>query len=77
MDKQLTLMKSLTDAHGISGFEYDVKKLMKEYLEPVSDEIITDNLGSIYGKRKAEKGEKTILIAVSYTHLTLPTTPYV
>lgn len=62
MDKQLTLMKSLTDAHGISGFEYDVKKVMKEYIEPVSDEIITDNLGSIYGKRRAKNGEKTLLI---------------
>ena len=62
MDKQLTLMKSLTDAHGISGFEYDVNNLMKEYLDPVSDEIITDNLGSIYGKRQAKNGDKTILI---------------
>lgn len=62
MDKQLTLMKSLTDAHGISGFEYDVKKLMQEYLEPVSDEIINDNLGSIYGKRQAKSGGKKILI---------------
>ncbi len=39
MDKQLQMMKSLTDAHGISGFEYDVKKVMQGYLEPVSDEL--------------------------------------
>ncbi len=27
MDKQLELLKSLTDVNGISGFEYDVKKI--------------------------------------------------
>ncbi|MFD2829149.1 M42 family metallopeptidase [Corticicoccus populi] len=62
MDKQLELMKTLTDTHGISGFEYNVKKVMKEYLTPVSDEIVQDNLGSVYGKRKAKTGDKTILI---------------
>jgi putative aminopeptidase FrvX len=62
MDKQLELMKTLTDTHGISGFEYDVKKVMKEYLAPVSDELVQDNLGSIFGKRRANDGDKTILI---------------
>lgn len=61
MDKQLELLKSLTDVNGISGFEYDVKKLMKEYLTPVSDELIEDNLGSIFGKKKGN-GSRTILI---------------
>ena len=36
---------------------------MKEYLEPVSDEIIEDNLGGIFGKKNAKNGSKTILIA--------------
>lgn len=62
MDKQLELMKTLTDTHGISGFEYNIKKVIKEYLTPVSDEIVQDNLGSVFGKRQAKDGDKTILI---------------
>lgn len=62
MDKQLQMMKSLTDAHGISGFEYDVKKVMQGYLEPVSDELVQDNLGGIFGKRNAKEGSRTLLI---------------
>ena len=48
------LLKTLTDINGISGFEYNVKSKMKEYLEPVSDEIIEDNLGGIFGKKNAK-----------------------
>ena len=62
MDKQLQMMKSLTDTHGISGFEYDVKKVMQEYLEPVSDELVQDNLGGIFGRRNAKEGSRTLLI---------------
>lgn len=62
MDKQLEMLKALTDANGISGFEMEVKQLMKTYLEPNSDEIIEDNLGSIFGKKNATSAEKTILI---------------
>ncbi|WP_020007549.1 M42 family metallopeptidase [Salinicoccus albus] len=62
MDKQLTMMKSLTDANGISGFEYDVKKIMEGYLEPVSDELVSDNLGGLFGMRKAREGSRTLLI---------------
>jgi putative aminopeptidase FrvX len=35
-------LKSLTDVNGIAGYERNVKAKMKEYLEPVSDEIIED-----------------------------------
>lgn len=51
MADSVKLLKTLTDINGISGFEYNVKAKMKEYLEPVSDEIIEDNLGGILGKR--------------------------
>lgn len=30
----------------------NVKAKMKEYLEPVSDEIIEDGLGGIFGKKQ-------------------------
>ncbi|GGI39569.1 M42 family metallopeptidase [Mammaliicoccus stepanovicii] len=63
MADSVKLLKTLTDINGISGFEFFVKEKMREYLEPVSDEIIEDNLGGIFGKRNADNGSKTLLIA--------------
>ncbi|RPF57740.1 M42 family metallopeptidase [Abyssicoccus albus] len=62
MDKELQLLKDLTDAHGVSGYEHDVKKVLQSYLEPNSDELIHDKLGGIFGKKNATNGSKTILI---------------
>ncbi|WP_057510564.1 M42 family metallopeptidase [Staphylococcus simulans] len=63
MDKTVKLLKDLTDVNGIAGHEYKVKQLMKDYLKPVSDELVEDNLGGIFGKKKAEKGSKTLMLA--------------
>lgn len=62
MDKQLEMLKDLTDVNGVAGFEHAVKQKAKSYLEPLSDEIIEDNLGGVYGKKNAKDGSKTILI---------------
>lgn len=62
MDKQLELLKEITDVNGIAGFETAVKEVMSEYLTPVSDELIYDNLGGIFGKKKAKNGNRTVLI---------------
>lgn len=52
MKESIELLKSLTDVNGIAGYERKVKETMRHYLEPVSDEIIEDGLGGIFGKRK-------------------------
>ena len=52
MKESIELLKSLTDVNGIAGYERNVKAKMKECLEPVSDEIIEDGLGGIFGKSK-------------------------
>ena len=41
----------------------DSVKLMNDYLTPVSDEIIEDNLGGIFGKKSATNGDKTLMVA--------------
>lgn len=58
-----TLLKQLTDIDGIAGHEYDVKQAMRELIEPNSDEMIFDNLGGVFGKKSAESGNKTVMIA--------------
>ena len=52
MKNSVELLKTLTDVDGIAGHEMTVKSLMHDYLSPISDEIVEDNLGGIFGKSK-------------------------
>lgn len=63
MNDSVKLLKSLTDVDSIAGHEMAVKALMNDYLTPVSDEIIEDNLGGIFGKKSATNGDKTLMVA--------------
>lgn len=55
MDKATrTMFKTLTELQGVSGDEGLVRNYMRSELEKYSDEIIYDNLGSIFGVKKAE-----------------------
>ncbi|WP_436854494.1 M42 family metallopeptidase [Staphylococcus caeli] len=63
MDNSVKLLKSLTDVDGIAGHEMAVKSLMHDYLSPISDEIIEDNLGGIFGKKIANNSRNTLMIA--------------
>jgi putative aminopeptidase FrvX len=62
LEKRLQMYKDLTDANGIPGYEEPVRRVMRQYLEPLSDEIIIDNLGSIAGvKHGTGKGPKVMI----------------
>ncbi|HDS3905381.1 M42 family metallopeptidase [Staphylococcus aureus] len=63
MNQSVKLLKHLTDVNGIAGYEMQVKEAMRNYIEPVSDQIIEDNLGGIFGKKNAEKGQYSIMIS--------------
>ena len=62
MDKMLEMMKELTDAPGVSGFEEPVRRVMRRYLEPVG-EVLTDNLGSIAGRKVGQADGPRIVLA--------------
>src|SRR5699024_3423004 len=64
MDNSVKLLKTLTDVDGIAGHEKAVKTLMRDYLTPVSDEIVEDNLGGIFGKKSTTNVNKTLMVAV-------------
>lgn len=63
MDHRLKMYEELTCANGIPGYEEPVRKVMRKYLEPLSNEIITDNLGSIAGVKVGREGGPRIMIA--------------
>ncbi|WP_203361521.1 M42 family metallopeptidase [Bacillus sp. REN10] len=63
MDETLTMLKELTDAKGIPGNEREVRAVMKKYIEPLSDEVTTDNLGSLIAKKAGDENGPKIMVA--------------
>lgn len=57
------LFRTLTELPGPSGFEHEVRAYVKQRLEPVSDEIIYDRLGSIFGVRRSDEAGPTVMVA--------------
>jgi len=62
MDKTLTLLKEITDAPGVPGFEHAVRKTIRTHLEGYA-EISTDHLGSIICKKVGSKEGPRIMLA--------------
>jgi putative aminopeptidase FrvX len=52
--ERMKLYEKLVNLNGISGHERYVRKFVREELTKVSDEIIQDNLGSVFGVSKGE-----------------------
>lgn len=46
MDETTQLLKSLTEAHGVPGYETEIRALLRQYMEPLGT-LIQDKLGSL------------------------------
>lgn len=57
------LLKELSNAPGISGFEDEIRKIMENELKDHVDEIETDNLGNIIFTKKGKENNKKIMLA--------------
>ena len=62
MDKTLELLKAITDAPGVPGYEREVRKLIASRMEGYA-EISSDRLGSIICKKKGTSDRPRIMIA--------------
>ncbi|UFJ41574.1 M42 family metallopeptidase [Brevibacillus humidisoli] len=60
---QLELWRRLTEAHGAPGFEGEVRSIMKEYIGTYTDEIVYDNLGSIFGVHRGDESGPRVMVA--------------
>ena len=47
------LLREISNAHGISGFEDDVQNVVRGHLRSSCDEVSTDRLGNVTGLRRA------------------------
>ncbi|WNB91508.1 M42 family metallopeptidase [Bacillus sp. NEB1478] len=75
MDKDLTLLKELTETYGPSGFEARVHKLVRDRLSESTSDIETDQLGGVVG-RIGSQGPKILIaghldeVGLMVTHIT-------
>lgn len=53
-EETLQLFKSLIDLPGAPGHEHPVRDFMKRELAKYADDVIQDNLGSVFGVKKAK-----------------------
>lgn len=63
LDETLSMLKSLTDAKGIPGDEREVREVMKNYISPFADEMLTDGLGSLIAKKSGHANGPKIMIS--------------
>jgi len=64
VDKTELLLKELTEAIGVPGFEDEVADIMAEHLKPTAT-ISYDRLGSLIAEKKGKKDDPKIMIAGS------------
>jgi putative aminopeptidase FrvX len=62
MDNTEKLLKEITEASGVPGYEGDVRAIMRRYLEDVAV-IEQDKMGSLIGKRVGESERPRVMLA--------------
>lgn len=63
-DQRFELIKKLTEVQSASGFEHNIREVIRDEITPYVDEIQQDGLGGIFGLRKSETADApTLMIA--------------
>ncbi len=62
----IRLLCELSDLHGCPSGEHAVRAYMKQRLEPVSDEIVYDNLGGIFAVKHSERTDAPRLMMAGH-----------
>ncbi|CAI9393951.1 M42 family metallopeptidase [Niallia sp. Sow4_A1] len=64
MEQQtLDMFRTLTELPGVAGNEHQVRNFMKEQLSLYTNEIVQDNLGSIFGVKRGQEDGPTVMVA--------------
>ena len=62
MDETEKLLKELTEANGVPGYETEVRNIIRRYFEPLG-EITQDKIGSLICKKIGDAVEPRVLLA--------------
>jgi len=60
MEELLSIIEKLSNAHGVSGYEDEIREIIREELEDFVDEIRVDKMGNIICIRNGSKPELMI-----------------
>ena len=60
MDTTEQFLQALTDAHGVAGYEAEVRAVLRGYMAPLG-EVTQDKLGSLVCRQSGE-GPKVMLV---------------
>jgi endoglucanase len=60
----LTLLRALTEASGVSGDEGEVRRLVREQVAPMADDLQVDSLGNLLALREG-RGARRVRVLVS------------
>ncbi|MCL5256168.1 MAG: M42 family metallopeptidase [Chloroflexi bacterium] len=55
-------IEDLVEAYGVSGFEDDVRAVMKRELEPLVDEVTVDGMGNVIGRKDGAPGGPKLML---------------
>lgn len=62
MDSSELLLKELTEANGVSGYETEVRKIMARELKATSKEVSYDKMGSIMGTQPGSAANPRVMV---------------
>ena len=62
MDKTEKLLKELTEAHGIPGYETDIRKVIRGHFDDIG-EVTDDRMGSLICKKPGKSDDPRIMLA--------------
>ena len=62
MDRTEQLLKEITEANGVSGYEGDIRRLMAKELKGKVSEIQYDKVGSIMGVKKGTSANPRVMV---------------
>ncbi len=62
MDSTLTLLKELTEAHGVPGYEGPIREVTRRYLQPLG-ELSQDRIGSLICRKAGSAAGPRVMLA--------------
>ena len=57
------LLEKLTNASGVSGFENEIRKTIKDEISSVVDELYTDSIGNLFAVKKGSGDSLKVMVA--------------
>lgn len=62
-DENMELLKRLTEEVGAPGFEHRIRDILRKEFEASGADVLTDRLGSIFGKKQGKGGNVKVMLA--------------